>query len=216
MEQVSNLTYPGLFNSPIKNRRNTKPLLITISAPSGAGKTTLCNRLVKEFENIEYSISCTTRKPRGNEEDGVDYYFLSGRNFKKLIKKNEFLEFAKVHGNHYGTLIDTIQFAMEGGQHIILDIDVQGVAQIRSKIKTMEENSLIKRGFLDIFIEPPSFDILEKRLRMRSTDNQKAIKKRLKNAKKELKEAKYYNHRIVNNDLDQAYKELCMIINSSS
>ena len=121
-----------------------------------------------------------------------------------------------MHGNHYGTLIDTIQFAMEGGQHIILDIDVQGVAQIRSKIKTMEENSLIKRGFLDIFIEPPSFDILEKRLRMRSTDNQKAIKKRLKNAKKELKEAKYYNHRIVNNDLDQAYKELCMIINSSS
>ena len=91
MEQVSNLTYPGLFNSPIKNRRNRKPLLITISAPSGAGKTTLCNRLVKEFENIEYSISCTTRKPRDNEEDGVDYYFLSGRNFKKLIKKMNFL-----------------------------------------------------------------------------------------------------------------------------
>ena len=191
------------------------PLLIAVSAPSGTGKTTLCNRLVAERSEIEYSISCTTRAPRGEEQDGVDYYFLSDREFKKRVRRSEFLEHAKVHGNRYGTLADTVQFAMEEGRHIILDIDVQGVSQIRNSLAQMEERSLIRRGFLDIFIEPPSVKILEQRLRTRGTDKEKVIQQRLKNAADEIREAPKYRYRIVNEQIDQAYSSLCQIIDAS-
>ena len=100
--------------------RPSRPLLIVVSAPSGAGKSTLCNRLVNEFPNITYSVSCTTRDPRGEEKDGQHYYFLSKKEFKERIKNGEFLEHAKVHGNFYGTLEDTVLYAMEQGSHILL------------------------------------------------------------------------------------------------
>ena len=215
MKEVDIPTHPGLMTPPTHPPRMEHPLLIAVSAPSGTGKTTLCNRLVAERSDIEYSISCTTRAPRGEEQDGVDYYFLSDREFKKRIRRSEFLEHAKVHGNRYGTLADTIQFAMEEGRHIILDIDVQGVSQIRNSLAQMEERSLIRRGFLDIFIEPPSLEILEQRLRMRGTDSEKIIQQRLKNAGNEILEAPKYAHRIVNEQIDEAYSSLCQIIDAS-
>jgi len=193
-----------------------RPLLIVVSAPSGAGKSTLCNRLVKERSSVEYSISCTTRAPRGEEQDGEHYYFLSAREFRQRVRRGEFLEHAKVHGNRYGTLADTVQFAMEEGRHIILDIDVQGVRQLRASLQSMEERSLIRRGFLDIFIEPPSLDVLESRLRKRGTDSEAVIRKRLKNAAKEMRAAEEYTHRLVNDQLDTTYEALCGIIDASA
>ena len=195
--------------------RIERPLLIVVSAPSGAGKSTLCNRLVKERASVEYSISCTTRAPRGAEQDGEHYYFLSSKEFRQRVRRGEFLEHAKVHGNRYGTLADTVQFAMEEGRHIILDIDVQGVHQLRSSLQTMEERSLIRRGFLDIFIEPPSLEVLENRLRKRGTDSDAVIRKRLKNAAKEMQAAEEYTHRLVNDQLDPTYERLCQIIDAS-
>ena len=195
--------------------RIERPLLIVVSAPSGAGKSTLCNRLVKERASVEYSISCTTRAPRGAEQDGEHYYFLSSKEFRQRVRRGEFLEHAKVHGNRYGTLADTVQFAMEEGRHIILDIDVQGVHQLRSSLQTMEERSLIRRGFLDIFIEPPSLEVLENRLRKRGTDSDAVIRKRLKNAAKEMQAAEAYTHCLVNDQLDPTYERLCQIIDAS-
>ena len=215
MQEGASPTHPGLILPQSLPPRMERPLLIAVSAPSGTGKTTLCNRLVAERSEIEYSISCTTRAPRGEEQDGVDYYFLSDREFKKRVRRGEFLEHANVHGNLYGTLSDAIQFTMEEGRHVILDIDVQGVSQIRNALEQMEERSLIRRGFLDIFIEPSSLEILEQRLRMRGTDSEKVIQQRIKNATGEMQEAPKYAHRIVNEQIDQAYISLCQIIDTS-
>lgn len=193
----------------------SRPLMIVVSAPSGAGKSTLCDRLVAEFPRIVYSVSCTTRNPRGEEKDGVHYYFLSKKEFKARVKSGEFLEHAKVHGNYYGTLEDTILFAMEEGNHVLLDIDVQGVDQLRQAVERMDPRHPIRRGFLDIFISPPSMEELEKRLRGRGTDEESVIRKRLKTAADEMACAPKYDYQIVNDNLETAYAELKAIILSA-
>jgi guanylate kinase len=190
-------------------------LMLAISAPSGAGKSTLCDKLVNDFPKIAYSISCTTRPPRGDEKDGEHYYFLSKKEFKTRIKRGEFLEYAKVHGNYYGTLEDTVLYAMEQGNHIVLDIDVQGVSKIRESIKHFNLDHPIRNGFVDIFILPPSIEELERRLRGRGTDSEEVIQKRLHNAKKEMDQAGLYSYQIVNDDLDRAYEELKEIIKTA-
>lgn len=195
--------------------RASRPLMIVVSAPSGAGKSTLCDRLVNEFPKIVYSISCTTRAPRGDEKDGVHYYFLSRKQFKARVKSGEFLEHAKVHGNYYGTLEDTILFAMEEGNHVLLDIDVQGAQQIRDSLFRLDPRHPIRRGFLDIFISPPSAEELERRLRGRGTDAEHVIKKRLENAKAEMAHASEYTHQVINDDLEKAYADLKTIILSA-
>jgi guanylate kinase len=186
--------------------------MIVVSAPSGAGKSTLCNRLVEEFAQVSYSVSCTTRAPRGDEKDGVHYYFLSKKEFKERIKNGEFLEYAKVHGNFYGTLEDTVLYAMDEGNHVLLDIDVQGAGQIRETLARLDPRHPIRRGFTDIFISPPSMEELEKRLRGRGTDEEAVISERLENAKKEMERAPEYTFQIINDDLDTAYAELEKII----
>lgn len=194
----------------------SRPLLIVVSAPSGAGKSTLCDRLVNEFPNVTYSVSCTTRAPRGEEKDGEHYYFLSKREFKERIKNGEFLEYAKVHGNYYGTLEDTVLYAMEENRHVLLDIDVQGVRKIRSALVRLDPRNPIRNGFTDIFISPPSMEELEQRLRGRGTDDDKVIRKRLDNAKAEMDCASEYSYQIVNDDLETAYQELKSVILSST
>jgi len=194
--------------------RKIRPLLLVVSAPSGAGKSTLCDRLVAEFPHISYSVSCTTRAPRGEEEDGVHYYFLTKKGFKERVKNGEFLEYAKVHGNYYGTLEDTVLYAMENGNHVLLDIDVQGAEQIRNALVRLDPRHPIRRGFLDIFILPPSLEELEKRLRGRATDKESVIKKRLATAVEEMKQAKIYTHQIINDDLEMAFNQLKTIIHS--
>jgi len=195
--------------------RPPRPLMLVVSAPSGAGKSTLCNRLVDEFPNIFYSVSCTTRAPRGEEEDGVHYYFLTKKEFKERAKNGEFLEHAKVHGNFYGTLEDTVLYVMEEGNHVLLDIDVQGVAQIRDAISRLDPRHPIRRGFTDIFISPPSHEELEKRLRGRGTDKDSVIRKRLTTAIEEMVHAKEYANQIINDDLDTAYTDLKTVILSA-
>ncbi len=192
--------------------RPSRPLMIVVSAPSGAGKSTLCNRLVAEFPAIAYSVSCTTRAPRGEERDGVDYYFLTKKEFRERIRQGEFLEYAKVHGNFYGTLEDTVLFAMESGRHVLLDIDVQGARQLRESLARLEPRHPIRRGFMDIFIEPPSLQELERRLRGRGTDEEKVIRRRLENAQVEMEAAKDYRFRLVNDEIEQAYRELKAIV----
>ena len=190
-----------------------KPLFIVLSAPSGAGKTTLCDLLLQNYPEICYSVSCTTRKPRLNEEDGVDYHFLTVEAFKKLIAEGQFLEHALVHDNYYGTLKAPVYDVLREGQCMLLDIDVAGAGQIRDHVASLPDGDPMKEGFIDIFINPPSMEELLARLEHRATDSQAVIEKRIRNARQELARANEYMYQVTNDDLDTAFKRLCDIIN---
>lgn len=175
------------------------PRLIVVSAPSGAGKTTLCKKLLEDFPSLTLSISSTTRKPRGQEKYGVDYFFLSQEEFKRQIDLGLFAEWASVHGNYYGTSKEVIQKAFDSQLSVLLDIDVQGAA-------------LLRKVFPDqctrIFIAPPDLETLKQRLIGRGTDSPETIEKRMVQAKIEIEEGKGFDHLIVNDSLERAYSEL--------
>nr|WP_297444985.1 guanylate kinase [Desulfurobacterium sp.] len=179
-----------------------KGLLIVISAPSGTGKTTLVNMLMRSFPQIEFSISCTTRKPRPGEVDGKDYYFISLEEFEKKIEKNELLEWAEVYGNFYGTPKDKVLKALNEGKDVLLDIDTQGALQVK---KNYPEAVLI-------FILPPSLKELERRLRSRGTEDEETIEKRLLIARRELSLATRYDYIIINDRLQEAFEKLKSIV----
>jgi guanylate kinase len=185
---------------------------LVVSAPSGAGKSSLCKRLVETFPQMIYSISCTTREPRGNEQDGVHYHFLSEEEFCTRIKRDEFLEHALVHGNRYGTLKQTVVDALSQGLDIIMDIDVQGAKQIRLACEEMDEDNVIKQSLVDIFIAPPSMEELQRRLCGRATDRVEVIEKRMRNATEEMKHQPYYQYTVVNDEFEKAVDELQKII----
>ncbi len=189
-----------------------KPMLIVISAPSGAGKSTLCDRLLQDYPEIVYSVSCTTREPRGAEEDGIDYHFLSRAAYDRLVAEKAFLEHAEVHGNGYGTLEAPIRGAVAEGLSVVMDIDVQGAGQVRSRIESLPENDPLRAGFVDIFVLPPSVEALRERLLARGEDSPAVIDRRLRNAADELAQADQYRFRVVNDDLDVAYRDLCGIL----
>ena len=186
----------------VKKEQN---LLVVISAPSGAGKTTLCRKLLEDFPNLTLSISSTTRSPRGTEREGVDYYFLSREDFEKQIQENHFLEWALVHGNYYGTSRAMVETAFQAGKSVLLDIDVQGAEQLRN---------VLPERCLSIFIAPPSLEELEARLIARGTDKPEVIQKRMIRAKVEMEERNRFSHVIVNKELEQAYSELKNILES--
>ena len=188
------------------------PLLLVISAPSGAGKSSLCNRLIEKFPAMVYSISCTTRAPRGNEQNGVHYHFLSEAEFCARIDNGEFLEHALVHGNRYGTLKQTVYDALTKGRDIIMDIDVQGAQQIRRACAAMADDDAIKQSFVDIFIAPPSMEELRRRLCGRSTDSSEVIEKRMRNAADEMKHQPCYQYTVINDNFEIAADELAEII----
>lgn len=189
-----------------------KALLLVVSAPSGAGKSSLCNRLADAFPEMIYSISCTTRAPRGEEKNHVHYHFLSEEEFCARIERGEFLEHAVVHGNHYGTLKQTVVDALAQGLDVIMDIDVQGAKQIRLACAAMDDDNVIKQSFVDIFIAPPSMKELQRRLCGRATDSADVIEKRMCNATEEMKHQAYYQYTIVNDDFEKAVDELQKII----
>ena len=193
-----------------------KPLFIVLSAPSGAGKTTLCDLLLQNYPEICYSVSCTTREPRIDEEDGVDYHFLTPESFKRMLDAGRFLEHALVHGNHYGTLKEPVYEVLREGQCVLMDIDVAGARQVRDFIRQLPPGDKLKEGFTDIFISPPSPEELQRRLESRGTDRPEVIEKRLQNARQEMLQAGEYTYRIVNDDLDLAYRRLCDIINTKA
>lgn len=183
-----------------------RPFPIVMSAPSGAGKTTIARLLLERRRDVGYSVSCTTRQPRPGEVDGVDYHFLSAQQFDEAVQRGEFAEWAEVHGRRYGTLISEVEKVMERGQHVMLDIDVQGARQVVQR-------------FLDavtIFVVPPSAESLVARLTGRNTESSEALALRLQNAVLELREAERYQHVVVNDNLEQAVADVGRIIDEES
>jgi len=193
-------------------QKNKTALLLVVSAPSGAGKSTLCNRLIEKFPGMTYSVSCTTRAPRGEEKNDEHYHFISCDEFSAREGHGEFIEHAEVHGNFYGTLKKTVEEALVSGRDIIMDIDVQGAEQIRKACDQLPIEDPVRQGFTDIFIAPPSVEELRKRLCGRSTDAQDVIEKRLHNAKEEMRHHDRYQHVVINDDLDDALEKLTRII----
>lgn len=177
-------------------------ILFIISAPSGGGKTTLVRRLIEHVNNLEVSISYTTRPKRNKEVDGIDYHFIDTAQFEKMEHANEFIEHANVFGHLYGTSRKFVNEKLAKGIDIILEIDWQGAAQARKLFSDQ----------VSIFILPPSRAILEQRLRQRETDTEAVIERRLSKATQEMQHAKAYDYLVVNDQFDQAFTELSAII----
>ena len=190
------------------NKPSRYGILLVVSGPSGAGKSTIIKRLKKSVgDSLHFSVSCTTRKPREGEVDGVDYYFVSTNSFKKKIADGDFIEWCEVHGNYYGTLISEVVDRLKVGEDVLLDVDVQGAIKIKDV-----DNLVIKDCAEYVFIGPPSFDALEERLRGRGTETEEVIKLRLDNAKKEIKYWDEYDYLLVNKDIDITVNDLKNII----
>ncbi|HWY23077.1 MAG TPA: guanylate kinase [Candidatus Acidoferrum sp.] len=181
-----------------------KPLVYIISAPSGSGKSTLVNELLKSVRDLDFSISYTTRLPRGSEENGKQYYFVSRSEFEKMIRDAEFLEHAEVFGNYYGTARRFLREAEQERHDLLLDIDVQGAAQIQQKLPEA----------ISIFILPPDRTTLEERLRKRSEDREEVIQRRLITASREIENYDRYNYILVNNILEESSAILQAIVRS--
>ena len=184
-------------------------MILILSGPSGSGKSSIYKAAIGGIGGIEFSVSCTTRQPRPGEVDGRDYYFITREKFDALVAENAFAEHAEVHGNCYGTLKSELLGRVRRGIDVLLDIDVQGAAQLRALCSDSSE-------FCDacefIFIMPPSFEELERRLRARGTETEESILRRLANAKGEMEHAHEYDHIIVNDDLARAVKEFTDLI----
>jgi guanylate kinase len=179
----------------------TKGRLFVISAPSGAGKTTLIRQVMDRFAGLAYSVSHTTRPPRHGEVHGKDYFFIDDARFEQMILANEWLEWAKVHGHYYGTSRGFVETQLFAGRSLLLDIDVQGAAQVMAS------------GLdpVTVFIMPPSLDVLEQRLLNRGTDSPETIALRLANARQEMGKKHLYRHVLVNDDLETAVRKLCAV-----
>lgn len=176
---------------------------VALAAPSGGGKSTLCRMLLQRYPATCLSISFTTRKPRGAERDGVEYHFVDEARFQALIQAGELIEWAQVHGNYYGTGRGFLEGQCAGGRVVLLDVDVQGVANLKKAFGAR---------CLSIFVLPPSLEELEQRLRARQTDSDEKISERMRNAAEELAHAHGFDHRLVNRDLDETFRELCAIL----
>ena len=182
-----------------------KPTVIVVSAPSGAGKTTVLARVLRDLGGIRFSVSHTTRAPRGAERDGVEYHFVDRPGFERLLAEGSLLEWAEVHGNLYGTGLSEIERAKAAGVDILLDLDVQGAAQVRRRIPDA----------VTVFILPPSYDVLEARLRGRGQDDEATMRRRLAAAGREIDAFENYDYAIVNEDLDASVEELKSIVRAA-
>jgi guanylate kinase len=202
------------MNDSAQGILSARALLVIVSAPAGAGKSTLCDMLIHHNPSFSHSISCTTRLPRGAEKDGVHYHFLTEDDFKKRLERDEFLEHAVVHGHHYGTLKKTVIDELNARHDIIMDIDVQGAESIRQSVQCGEADPAISRAFVDIFISAPSMEELERRIRTRGEDSEESIQRRMKNAIGEMACMPRYKYHIVNEDLESSFKTLQSIIES--
>jgi guanylate kinase len=173
-----------------------------ISAPSGAGKSTLIRRLCERDPALGFSISHTTRPPRDGERDGVDYHFVSAETFRHMVAAGAFAEWAQVHGNLYGTSFAALEEALARGRDVILDIDVQGAAQLAQRLPEA----------VLIFIQPPSLEELRRRLESRGSDGPAVIERRLRNAAAEMQQAQHYHHVVINDQLERAAAELAAVV----
>lgn len=182
--------------------RKKQGMLFVVSAPSGAGKTSLCRAATTSLENMTHSVSYATRKPRLGEIDGRDYHFVTSERFEEMVQAGDFAEWAEVHSHLYGTSRRVLDDMITKGIDVILDIDTQGAKQIKKKYEAA----------VYIFIMPPSFDILEERLRNRKSDQEDEIKKRMRRAREEIRDYTMYDYLVINRDFDRALSELRSII----
>jgi guanylate kinase len=179
-----------------------KGAILVLSGPSGAGKSTIINAASDEIGEYYFSISTTTRTPRVGEQDGVDYFFVTKESFEEDIKAGNFLEYAEVHGNYYGTSLKAVREALDEGKLVIFDIDVQGHRLVRDKINDITTSA---------FITPPTLQELEIRLRARSTDDESVIVQRIENAKEEILAVEEYDFTIINDTVEAAAKEFVIV-----
>jgi guanylate kinase len=187
------------------------PLLIVVSAPSGGGKTTLCEKLIEANPGMTRAVTCTTRAPREKEKDGVDYYFLDAESFLKRLQAGNFLEHATVFGNSYGVLKSEVLGKLRSGKDVLLNVDVQGAATIRAK---SEEDPELKKALLQVFLTPPSLSILEQRLVRRGTESQQVIQKRLGVAKQEISQWKNFDYLIISSTIAEDLRRMRAILES--
>jgi guanylate kinase len=185
------------------------PLLIVLSAPSGAGKTTLANGLLAQDARIARAITCTTRAPRPGEQDGVDYYFLTLEIFERKVQAGEFLEHATVHGNRYGTLKAEVLGKFRAGQDVLLNIDVQGAASVRAEV---EKNPELREALVTVFLTAPSVAVLEERLKKRAQDAPEVIQRRLAEAKRELARWREFQYLILSSTIEEDLRRMQAIV----
>lgn len=176
---------------------------IALAAPSGGGKTTLCRMLLQKYPETCLSISHTTRRPRGTEQNGVEYHFVDEPKFQELIQQGAFIEWAKVHGNFYGTSRVFLEEQCRQGKVVLLDVDVQGVDSLKAAFGDR---------CLSVFVLPPDMLELEKRLRNRQTESEDKLQERLRNAQEEMSRAHDFDYRVINRDLNESIAELCSIV----
>jgi guanylate kinase len=185
------------------------PLLIVISAPSGGGKTTLCEQLLSADAHFTRAITCTTREARPGERDGVDYYFLAAGDFLKRVQAGNFLEHATVYGNSYGTLKAEVLGKLRSGKHVLLAVDVQGAATIRARAEADEE---LRRALVAVFLTPPSLTVLEERLKKRGKDSKSAIQKRLSVARQEIAQWRHFDYLIISGTIAEDLRRMLAIV----
>jgi guanylate kinase len=178
---------------------------LIVSAPSGAGKSTILGGAMAKLKEVRFSVSHTTRPPRGEERDGVEYHFVSPEAFAELVRADRFLEHATVHGHSYGTCWSELERAQSDGVDLMLDVDVQGAAQVRSRLPDV----------VSVFILPPSYEELEKRLRGRGLDDEATIRRRLEGAREEIDRVHEYDYAIVNDEVDRCIEALRCVIESA-
>lgn len=176
--------------------------MVVLVGPSGTGKSTLAGRLLAEFTDLELSISHTTRAPRGAERDGREYHFVDRERFEDMIARDAFLEWARVHDNYYGTSRENLEVARARSRGILFDIDYQGARQLRARAGRT----------LGVFVLPPTMAELERRLRARGTESEEKIRLRLANARRELESYPMFDHLVVNDDLERAFRDLRAIV----
>jgi guanylate kinase len=187
----------------------SSPLLIVISAPSGGGKTTLCQQLLTTNPNVTRVVTCTTRPPREGEQDGVDYYFLDEATFQRRVQADEFLEFATVYGHRYGNTKSEVLARLRQGRDVLLSVDVQGVAALRARAAADTE---LKRSLITAFLTPASIAILERRLRKRGTDSDAVVRKRLSVARKEIAQWKQFDYLIISTTIAEDLRRMECIL----
>ncbi len=185
------------------------PLLVLISAPSGGGKTTLCQQLLLARRDMARAVTCTTRPPREGEQDGVDYYFLNAESFLKRVQAGNFLEHATVHGHSYGTLKSEVLGKMRQGKDVLLNVDVQGAATIRAKA---QEDPELNRALVSVFLTPLSIAVLEARLHKRGTDSEPVIQKRLSVARQEIAQWKHFDYLLISGTIAEDLRRIQVIV----
>ena len=197
------------MESPAKAVPTTNPLLVLISAPSGGGKTTVCQQLLAARPGMTRAVTCTTRAPREGERDNVDYYFLDAGSFLKRVQAGNFLEHATVYGHSYGILKAEVLGKLRQGRDVLLNVDVQGAATIRERA---QEDPELRRALISVFLTPPTMAVLEARLRRRATDTEAVIQKRLSVARQEIAQWKNFDYLLISDTINEDLRRMLAIV----